>query len=229
VTDGGPTLDEQQGSAGSEIPGHAEGARVLPSRLAGLIAAGVVAILAIAFVAVPGLRDDDRLPPPPQTTYGGVPLPLGAPQSVAVILPNPDHKRIRIIEVDATVSRNAEFVGVLATVPPHSGPYESSVGPGFPAHRPAWGLEFHGIPVTFEPDHFPRREGRRHVEIVLGLGALSGEFAALNGVTVTYEIGHKRRTQYFPTAFIVCVAPADCDAEPDSAVLLQRLGVMSQE
>lgn len=216
--------------AGTEVAPVAQAIGLIQRRRWGLALAlaAVAATLATAFAALPALRTTD-LPGLPDTTYGGLPLPLGAPQSLVVTLPVGRGQDMRIVDVRTTVSRNAEVVGFIAAIPAPSGPFEPSIGPGFPPHPPDWAMDFREIPATFRATEFSSEPARRHVQVVVGMRATAGDLAALNGVTVHYESNGVRRTKYFPVAYVMCVAPADCEPPQGAASLLQRLGVAKPE
>ena len=183
------------------------------------VAASAIGVTAALVVREPSL------PPPPEVTYASNPIPLGSPHSVQVVLPNPDRLPVTILDVRTTVSRNAELVGVLALAPPAAGPYTPYGGPGFPPHPQAWDLSFTELPARFPTEAFHEEPvNRRHVEIVVGIRVLRGDIGALNGITVEYEIAGERKTRYFATAMLVCVAPGPCPAA-DTDALLRKLGV----
>lgn len=172
----------------------------------------------------------------PTTTFIGIGVTEGARKfHVSVPLDHPG-SALQIIDVDAHVSANVDFLGAVAVWPRDIKKYNAGAGVGYP---PANVKGTHPIsePVSpaetlFEPKGFG---GPGAVSVVAGFRLREGEIGSMNGVRVIYEVDGERTLKDSPQAGIACLEPKGCKGptgsdDPDFQYrILREAGLLPED
>jgi hypothetical protein len=120
-------------------------------------------------------------------------------------------KDIEILKVQARTSPNVEHFDTVAIWPrdveKYGNPGNLFGFPVRPDYHPAFGTVVSAEELNYTPKGFG---SPAHLFVNAGFRLLSGDVGAVNGIKVTYRVGSKTKTQFFPHAVIVCKAPNKC-------------------